>query len=358
MDVLVAVAVSMLSVSRLKAALVYNALRQSQPDAGLDALLHALKVPAAEARVLADAALAAATEALACAASLGIAAIPWFDGRYPALLACTSDMPPVLWASGTLAVLEGPAVAIVGSRVATPYAIQVARRLAAELADRGVVVVSGLARGVDSAAHEGCLEGGGATIAVLGSGVDRIYPVEHLGLSRRIAAKGVLISELGPGAPPLAEHFPLRNRIISGISLGTVVVEASEKSGSLITAGCAMRQGRDVMAVPGNILSGRNRGSHGLLKDGAKIVETADDILDELGWAAPTPGRLHSRKSLSDDPLLSRMQAGEPYGLDDLVEMTGMAASKLLPRLMELQLRGAIDAPSAGRFMRVSRGFW
>ncbi|MEO5896463.1 MAG: DNA-processing protein DprA [Vicinamibacterales bacterium] len=358
MDTLTAVAVSMLSVSRLKAALVYCALRQSRPDAGLDLLLEALKIPDAEARELADAARSAAADALADASALGIVAIPWFDPRYPALLACTSDMPPVLWGSGALEVLESPAVAIVGSRAATPYARQVARRLAAELAERGIVVVSGLARGVDSAAHEGCLEGGGATIAVLGSGVDRIYPAEHDQLSRRISAKGLLISELGPGAAPLPEHFPLRNRIISGISLGTVVVEASEKSGSLITAGCAMRQGRDVMAVPGSVLSGRNRGSHGLLKDGAKIVETADDILDELGWSAPSPGAVRSRKSLSDDPLLARMQAGESYGLDDLVEITGMAASKLLPRLMELQLLGQVDAPSAGRFVRVSSGFW
>jgi len=137
-----------------------------------------------------------------------------------------------------------------------------------------------------------------------------------------------------------------------------VVVEASENSGSLITAGCAMRQGRDVMAVPGNVLSGRNRGSHGLLKDGAKIVETADDILDELGWSAPSPGTVKSRKSLSTDPLLSRMQAGETYGLDDLVEITGMTASKLLPRLMELQLLGQVEAPVPGRFLRVPAGFW
>jgi DNA processing protein len=167
--------------------------------------------------------------------------------------------------------------------------------LAAELAERGIVVVSGLARGVDSAAHEGSLHAGGPTIAVLGSGLDRIYPGEHVGLSRTISANGLLLSELGPGAPPLAEHFPLRNRIISGISLGTVVVEASEKSGSLITAACAMKQGRDVMAVPGNILSGRNRGSHGLLKDGAKIIETADDILEELGWSLPSSDPIKPR---------------------------------------------------------------
>ena len=177
-------------------------------------------------------------------------------------------------------------MAIVGSRAATDYALQVAARLGAELAARGVVVASGLARGVDSAAHRGCLDAGGATVAVLGSGVDRIYPAEHADLAARICESGALVSELGPGAPPLPEHFPLRNRIISGISLAVVVVEAYDKSGSLITARCALEQGRDVMAVPGSVLSGRNRGSHALLKDGAKVVESADDILEELGWAA------------------------------------------------------------------------
>lgn len=356
MDTVTAVAVSMLSVSRLKAAAVFTQLRQSFPDIGLPLLLDALRVPSGEQAGLAEAAVSAAQAALAAAPPLGIVAIPWFDSRYPALLACTTDGPPVLWAKGRVEALEKPSVAIVGSRAATPYALQVGRRLAAELAERGIAVVSGLARGVDSAAHEGCLESSGSTIAVLGSGLDRIYPSEHLVLSRRISASGLLLSELGPGAAPCAEHFPLRNRIISGISLGVVVVEASEKSGSLITASCALKQGRDVMAVPGNVLSGRNRGSHGLLKDGAKIVETADDILEELGWSSPAAGAPRARKSTETDPLLSRMQTGEVYGLDDLVGMTGTAASRLLPRLMELQLLGRIDAPSAGRFVRLAPG--
>ncbi|HEU4693415.1 MAG TPA: DNA-processing protein DprA, partial [Vicinamibacterales bacterium] len=208
---------------------------------------------------------------------------------------------------------------------------------------------------VDSAAHEGCLETGGPTIAVTGCGLDRVYPHENRRLAQLIAANGLLLSELAAGAPPLAEHFPLRNRVISGISLAVVVVEANEKSGSLITAACAARQGRDVMAVPGNVLSGRNRGSHSLLKDGAKVVETADDILEELGWrAAPPVGRGGNTraKSLSHDPLLSKMEIGEIYGLDELVVATGTAAAKLLPRLMELELLGYIEAPSSGRFVR------
>ena len=170
--------------------------------------------------------------------------------------------------------------------------LAVAERLAADLAARGVVVVSGLARGVDSAAHRGALDGGGHTIAVLGSGVDVIYPPEHAALAHDIEAAGVVMSELVPGHSALPLFFPLRNRIISGLSRAVVVIEAGEKSGSLITARLALEQGRDVLAVPGNVLSGRNRGAHGLLRDGAKIVENADDILEELGMVGKGVGSL------------------------------------------------------------------
>ena len=355
MDLLNAVATSMLGVSRLKAAAVFKILRESNPGASLAAVLDAMRVPPADATLLAAEASERATKALLDAERLGISPIPWFDGRYPALLACIDDPPPVLWGKGHAEIAGRPAVAIVGSRAATPYALQVGERLAAELAQRDIVVVSGLARGVDSAAHRGCLEADGGTEAVLGSGLDWVYPSENDRLAQRIVVKGLLMSELAPGAPPLAEHFPLRNRIISGISLGIVVVEASESSGSLITAGCAARQGRDVMAVPGSILSGRNRGSHSHLKDGAKVVETADDILEELGWRLPALASGKPRNSLSDDPLLARMGAGEAYRLDDLVEVMGMAASKLLPRLMELELLGHIETTAGGRFVRRGR---
>jgi len=244
-------------------------------------------------------------------------------------------------------------VAVVGSRAATSYALDVGERLGSELADRGIVVASGLARGVDSAAHRGCLDARGLTAAVLGSGLDTIYPPKHEELAATIARRGVLVSELGPGAPPLPDHFPLRNRIISGLSLGVVIVEASEKSGSLITARCAMEQGRDVMAVPGSVLSGRNRGSHALLKDGAKVVETADDILEELGWPGAARTVQSDAKLLDSDPLLEKLDAGETYGLDELVEATGIAPSRLLPRLMELELRGQVLSAAGGRFRRV-----
>jgi DNA processing protein len=358
MDLLTAVAVSMLPVSRLKAAAAFRELQHADGCAALEHVLELTGNPSdsVEGRAVAGVARETAAEAVARGTALGFTAVPLWDRRYPALLSCIADPPPVLWTRGDLSRMDRPAVAIIGSRAATPYALQVGRRLAAELAERGMVVVSGLARGVDSAAHEGCVAAGGVTVAVIGSGLDNIYPREHEHLADRIAVNGLVISELAPGAPPLAEHFPLRNRIISGTSLAVVVVEASEKSGSLITAACALRQGRDVMAVPGSVLSGRNRGSHSLLKDGAKVVETADDILEDLGWLISTSdhgaGRHALSTSLSGDPLLSRMDVGEVYRLDDLVEATGTPAARLLPRLMELELLGYVDAPGGGRFVR------
>jgi DNA processing protein len=252
---------------------------------------------------------------------------------------------------GDPGVLAKPTVAIVGSRAATDYARQVARRLGTELAGHGVVVSSGLARGADSAAHAGALDGGGATVAVQGCGPDRVYPAEHAALARAISRQGAIVSELGPGAAPLPEHFPLRNRIISGLSLAVVVVEASEKSGSLITARYATEQGRDVMAVPGSVLSGRNRGSHSLLKDGAKIVETADDILDELGWT-PSLATPDASFTFDTDPVLARMEEGERYRLDDLIAMTGLPGPRLLTRLTELELQGKVVGGAGGLFGR------
>ena len=300
---------------------------------------------------------------LARAASAAIAPIRLDDDAYPPLLRTIVDPPPVLWVRGACDALTSPAVAIVGSRAATPYALEVAARLAAELAARGVVVVSGLARGVDGAAHRGCVQAGGRTVAVLGSGPDVVYPREHESLAASICSGGALVSELGPGAPPLPEHFPLRNRLISGISFGVVVVEASEKSGSLITARCALEQGRDVMAVPGSVLGGRNRGSHALLKDGAKVVETADDILEGLAWpgsAGPSPfpgghnGRVEAKissNSLIQDELLARLTPGEAYDLDELSATVEMDASTLLPRLTEWEMQGRLVKVAGGRYV-------
>ena len=217
------------------------------------------------------------------AEAAGIDALPWNDPRFPAALLAIPDVPPVIWYRGALDALRAPAVAIVGSRAASAVALENAARLGTDLTALGITVVSGLARGVDSSAHRGALRSG-RTIAVLGSGVDRIYPHEHATLAGEITREGLVISEYPPGTPPLAFHFLMRNRLITRLSRAVVVIEANEKSGSLITAACALEQGRDVMAVPGNVLSRRNRGSHALIRDGAKIVECADDIVEELGW--------------------------------------------------------------------------
>ena len=353
MDLLTVVAASILPASRIKVASVVQQWRHAGHEITLDLLLDAIRSPTADRGREVSESLESAGIALHAGREHGLEPIPYFDPRYPPLLSCVTDPPLVLWIKGDAGILDRPAVAIVGSRAASPYAVQVARRLAGELAQQGIVVVSGLARGVDSAAHEGCLAAGGPTIAVLGSGLDRVYPAEHDRLSQNISCKGLLISELAPGSPPLPGNFPLRNRIISGISFGIVVVEASENSGSLITAACALKQGRDVMAVPGSVLGGRNRGSHGLLKDGAKVVETADDILEELGWGArPRP----NRRKVPEDPLLTKMEAGESYEFDQLIELSGMPAAKLLTRLMELELLGHVQGGPGGRFIRAASG--
>ena len=285
----------------------------------------------------------------------GLSSTLWGAPEYPVRLACIHDPPPVIWYRGDASRLADLAIAVVGARAASGYAREVAERLGEGLARRGITVVSGMARGIDGAAHRGALAGGGATIAVLGSGVDVLYPSEHSELANVIARNGAVVSEFEPGARPMPDHFPLRNRIISGLSVGVVVVEASEKSGSLITARMALEQGRDVMAVPGNVLSSRNRGSHALLKDGAKLVEGVDDILEELGVSTSSaPG--DDPKLLTDEPLLSLMQAGEDYAVEDLAALTGLGAAILLPRLLELELDGKVARREAGRFLRVRKG--
>jgi DNA processing protein len=295
--------------------------------------------------------------------SLAVFNIPAGDIRYPAALAAIHDPPPTLFIKGQIEALRAPSVAIVGSRVASPYALEVSRRLGADLARRGICVVSGMARGVDSAAHRGALDSGGVTIAVFGCGVDIIYPREHAALADRICERGALVSEFPPGMPPRKPNFPQRNRIISGLSLGVVVVEAAEGSGSLITADFALEQGRAVLAVPGNVLGGRNYGAHALLRDGAKLVECADDILEELplgismgmsdqGLRMREPKESKRANPASQDPVLRRMTEGEAYDLDELSHVSGIDRVKLLPRLLELELGGAVRRVDGGRFVR------
>lgn len=304
---------------------------------------------------------AAATAARAAAvwkaaAASGILFTPWNDARFPTALLTLPDCPPGLWYRGSLDCLSAAAVAVVGSRRGSAVALETAGRLGEDLARRGVTVVSGLARGVDSAAHLGALRGG-VTVAVLGSGLDHVYPPEHGELAARIAARGAVVTEYPPATPPLPLHFPMRNRIISGLSRAVVVIEAAEESGSLITASCALEQGREVMAVPGNVLNGRNRGGHALIRDGAKIVESADDILCELGMlprlASTTEhGSTDSHVRTSVDPLLSKMEAGQAYDLDELASLAGVDAPRLLARLSDLELDGRVRRAGGGRFLR------
>ena len=355
MDLLSAVGLSMLpGISRGRAAAVFKELRETaSATISLEEVI-ACCAPALDPDAAAGAARREAATLLERAAASRIDALRWDAENYPPLLRMIPDPPPVLWVRGRADILTGAAVAIVGSRAATPYALEVASRLAGELAERDVLVVSGLARGVDGAAHRGCVAAGGRTAAILGSGPDVIYPREHDALAARICAEGALVSELGPGAPPLPEHFPLRNRLISGISLAVVVVEASERSGSLITARCALEQNRDVMAVPGSVLGGRNRGSHALLKDGAKVVETADDILEELGRPsrrAAGAGEQISSNDLSSLELLEKFTPGETYDLDEMSATVGLAGSSLLPRLTEWEMQGSLIRVAAGRYM-------
>jgi DNA processing protein len=306
-----------------------------------------------------------ATAAVSRGLHAGLTAILWRTDGFPALLDALHDPPFVLWVRGSTECLAAPTVALVGSRAASEYALAVATRLGRDLASRGVTVVSGLARGVDSAAHRGALEGGGPTVAVLGSGADVIYPSEHRALAREIEASGAVVSELAPGTRPQPYFFPLRNRIISGFSRAVVVVEASEKSGSLITARSALEQGREVLAVPGNILSERNRGAHALLRDGAKIVESADDILEELGCSfAPRDPGPHGPDRVAREcaPLneghvgsevLGTLIPGEASDLDAISARSGLAPERLLAELLELELGGRVKRVDGSRFVRI-----
>ena len=277
---------------------------------------------------------------------------------YPPRLAAIPDPPPLLWINGDAASLARPVIAIVGSRYATPSSLDVARALARDLAGLGFVIASGLARGVDEAAHQGALDAG-ATIGVLGCGLDRVYPPEHGPLAKVIAASGAIVSELPPAAEPKPEHFPRRNRIISGLALGVVVVEASLKSGSLITARCAADQGREVMAVPGTALGLRHKGSHALIRDGAALVETADDVLAALGLARGPAGPSGPGDAAADlppgaaetgDPILTALEGGEALSLGRLEAATGLSTAVLLAGLSGHEIAGRIVRLPGGAF--------
>ncbi|HEV8485837.1 MAG TPA: DNA-processing protein DprA [Blastocatellia bacterium] len=286
-------------------------------------------------------------------ATLGGEVLVLADPRYPALLRETYDPPIVLYALGDIdGALAQPAVALVGSRRCSTYGRNIAEKLSRELAERGVTVISGLARGIDSAAHRGALEGKGLTIAVMGTGLDAVYPKENRKLAEQISAHGALVTEFPLATPPLSQNFPFRNRVISGLALGVMVVEGAERSGSLITARLAYEQGRDVFAVPGNITSAKSFGPNYLIKDGAKLVQSWRDVVEEfpadLKSAIISAERGESRvaqmkrdeMTLSDAErrLLAKLKVDESTHIDQLITNSGLARGELMTALLTLEM--------------------
>lgn len=289
------------------------------------------------------------------------------DAGYPLALLDIEDPPCMLYMLGALDPWApeamnniAPCLAIVGSRNPTPQGESNARQFARVFGEAGLCVVSGLALGVDGAAHDGALLGGGTTVAVVGTGLDRVYPKQHLALAHRIAQHGLIISEFPLGTPPLTANFPKRNRLISGLSQGTLVVEAALKSGSLITARLAAEQGKEVFAIPGSIHSPQSRGCHALIKQGAKLVESAQDVLEELNLpqlsaALTAEADVDVDGQPADGPLFAAM-GFEPVSLDALQARTGLATAELQARLLALEMAGEIARLQGGLFQRMARG--
>lgn len=290
--------------------------------------------------------------------------VPLGDPDYPPLLLQTADPPLMLYVQGDVCLLRAPGVGVVGSRNPTPQGKENARAFASHLSEAGWTIVSGMALGIDGAAHEGALCGTGRTVAVVGTGLDRVYPRRHLELARRIAELGAIVSEYSIGTPPLPPNFPMRNRIIAGLTRGTLVVEAALQSGSLITARLASEMGREVFAIPGSIHSPQSRGCHALIKQGAKLVESGEDVLEELPplptlqqatRAAETTGQGNDPVDPTHDPLLEAL-GYEAVSLDALVARTGWPAPELNARLLELELTGVVARLPGQLFQRVSAG--
>jgi DNA processing protein len=285
------------------------------------------------------------------------------DRDYPPLLAMT-PVPPTLHVCGALLPDDALAIAIVGSRRATAYGLEIAEQLASDLAARGVTIVSGLARGIDTAAHRGALASGGRTIAVLGHGIDRRYPPENRALADEITAHGALVSQFLPGTLPLARNFPARNRTIAGLALGVVVVEAAERSGALITAGAAGEFGREVYAVPGRLTSETARGPHGLLRDGATLVRSWSDVVQELPspWrnAVRDPSRTidvtpSSTATTAESSVLAVLAADEPQHIEDVIVRCGMLPARVSATLLSLELGGHARQLEGQRWIAVGK---
>jgi DNA processing protein len=290
-------------------------------------------------------------------ARIGGEALVLCDDRYPKLLRETYDPPIVIYCLGNLATaLAQPAIAIVGSRRCSTYGRNVAEKLSRELAERGVTIVSGLARGIDSAAHRGAVEGRGLTVAVMGTGLDRVYPKENRKLAARIVEHGALVTEFPLSTPPVSQNFPFRNRVISGLAFGVMVVEGAERSGSLITARLAYEQGRDVFAVPGNITSAKSFGPNYLIKDGAKLVQTWRDVIEELPAETKAPilsaerGETRTKQIVIDEVALSdserrvlkMLNTDEPVHIDQLISKAGLSSGELMGALLKLEMTDRI----------------
>jgi DNA processing protein len=286
------------------------------------------------------------------------------SARYPPLLAQADSAPALLYVQGDPGCLSSPQLAMVGSRNPTLPGRRTARAFAASLSEAGLTITSGLAVGIDAASHEGALERGGLTIAVLGTGIDTIYPRQHQALAARIAAHGALVSEYPPGSPPSRANFPRGNRIISGLSLGTLVVEAGRHSGSLITARLAGEHGREVLAIPGSIHNPLSRGCHALLRSGAKLVESVDDVLSELKFSfekqsltKPSRGRARGATALArldkGYKILLDALGFEPASIDMLVERTGLPSQSVASMLLFLELEDVVGLHSGGRYVRL-----
>jgi len=339
-----------------------------------DALARHVPAPLARqlARAPAPATAAAVDAAQRWAETPGHSVLTLADPDYPPMLLSIADPPPLLYVRGDRRTLAQPAIAIVGARNATAGGAANARAFGRHLADTGWCIVSGLARGIDAAAHLGALDAraersdaAGSAVAVLGTGIDRVYPTAHSGLAERITEHGAVISELPLGAPPLPHHFPRRNRLVAGLSRGVLVVEAARQSGSLSTARLAADGGREVFAIPGSIHSPLSRGCHALIRQGAKLVETAQDIADELG--SPFGNHSHTNATRppdagasadsaepppSSDPLLAAL-GYDPVLRDELQRRTGWDEAALQPRLLELELDGLIQRLPGERYQRI-----
>lgn len=312
--------------------------------------------PAAAALSRPEETAAAVENALRWAETPGHAVVTLADADYPRLLLEIADPPPLLYAIGRLELLGRPALAIVGSRNATVQGMRNAQQFAQAFSAAGLTIVSGLAMGIDAAAHAGGLAGEGSTIAVLGTGVDVTYPRQNAALASRIAASGLLLSEFPLGSAGAAHHFPRRNRLISGLAQGSLVVEAALASGSLITARAAAEQGREVFAIPGSIHSPLSKGCHALIKQGAKLVESAEDVLAELTSfrrTAYASTRAATAPSEDDDPLLQYM-GFDPVDVDSICARSGFSAEKVHADLLRLELGGRVSVLPGGMYQRLN----